>query len=191
MALGGLFASVIARRRRGDGRPGASRAASGGEITIGAEQEPSCADWIDACAGETWGVWTMEEHTMPRVFDIVARRAMGLPAQCLLGRAPAFSTVGGNQVVTYQLKPKAVWSDGRPITATDFKYTWDQIAHGANIYDRTGLRPHHVHRRLQPSHRRWSPSAPRSPGGPASCSAAASAACSQPSRSPARTATPR
>jgi peptide/nickel transport system substrate-binding protein len=55
-----------------------------------------------------------------------------------MAAAPTLSTVGGNQVVTYPLNPKAVWSDGQPITATDFKYTWDQIAHGANIYDRTG-----------------------------------------------------
>jgi peptide/nickel transport system substrate-binding protein len=139
VALGGLFALVVATPTlavAGRARP---RAASGGEITIGAEQEPSCADWIDACAGETWGVWTMEEHTMPRVFDIVARGGQWVyQPSVLMAAPPTLSTVGGNQVVTYQLNPKAVWSDGQPITATDFKYTWDQIAHGANIYDRTG-----------------------------------------------------
>ena len=41
-------------------------------------------------------------------------------------------------MVTYHINPKAVWSDGQPITSTDFKYTWDQIAHGKDIYDTTG-----------------------------------------------------
>lgn len=139
VALGGLFASVVATPTLAGVGRAHPRAASGGEITIGAEQEPSCADWIDACAGETWGVWTMEEHTMPRVFDIVSRGGQWVyQPSVLMAAPPTLSTVGGNQVVSYQLNPKAVWSDGQPITATDFKYTWDQIAHGANIYDRTG-----------------------------------------------------
>jgi peptide/nickel transport system substrate-binding protein len=31
-----------------------------------------------------------------------------------------------------------VWSDGQPITSTDFAYTWKQIADGKDIYDKTG-----------------------------------------------------
>ena len=42
------------------------------------------------------------------------------------------------QVVTYTLSPEAVWSDGQPITSTDFRYTWDQIRNGTDIYDRSG-----------------------------------------------------
>ena len=30
------------------------------------------------------------------------------------------------QIVVYTLNPKAVWSDGVPITAADFKYAWEQ-----------------------------------------------------------------
>ena len=48
------------------------------------------------------------------------------------------TTVNGKQTVTYTISPTAVWSDGQPITSEDFKYTWDQIAHGKNIYDPTG-----------------------------------------------------
>ena len=42
------------------------------------------------------------------------------------------------QVVTYNINPDAVWTDGEPITSTDFKYTWEQIATGTDIYDTTG-----------------------------------------------------
>ena len=30
------------------------------------------------------------------------------------------------QTIVYTLNPKAVWSDGVPITAADFKYAWEQ-----------------------------------------------------------------
>jgi peptide/nickel transport system substrate-binding protein len=33
-------------------------------------------------------------------------------------------TVNGKQVVTYKIRPDAVWSDGQPITAKDFEFTW-------------------------------------------------------------------
>jgi len=31
-----------------------------------------------------------------------------------------------------------VWSDGTPITSADYKYTWEQITNGEDIYDKTG-----------------------------------------------------
>ena len=40
--------------------------------------------------------------------------------------------------VTYRIRPEAVWSDGEPITSTDFEYTWKQIVDGKDIYDTTG-----------------------------------------------------
>lgn len=33
-------------------------------------------------------------------------------------------TSSSPQTITYQINPKAVWSDGTPISADDFKYTW-------------------------------------------------------------------
>lgn len=38
---------------------------------------------------------------------------------------PTTQTTGGKQVVTYKVNPAAVWSDGDPIDAKDFKFTWD------------------------------------------------------------------
>ncbi len=136
--LGGICAALLAA-------PAAAvpaavpRAGVGGQIVIGAEQEPDCADWIDACAGSSWGLWTMQEQTMPRVFDIVQKGSHWVYTPSILMAAPpTVTTTTGAQVVTYRLNPKAVWSDGTPITSTDFRYTWDQIAHGDNIFDRTG-----------------------------------------------------
>ena len=111
----------------------------GGTLVLGAEQEPDCADWIASCAGAAWGVYTMEAQTVPRVFNFEKKNGVwtNVP-NILVTKMPTATTVGGKQVVTYDLNPKAVWSDGEPITATDFKYTWDQIVNGTDIYDTTG-----------------------------------------------------
>jgi peptide/nickel transport system substrate-binding protein len=37
---------------------------------------------------------------------------------------PTTATTNGKQVTTYKINPKAVWSDGQPITAKDFDFTW-------------------------------------------------------------------
>ena len=37
---------------------------------------------------------------------------------------PTTQTTGGKQVVTYKVNPAAVWSDGEPIDAKDFEFTW-------------------------------------------------------------------
>jgi len=111
-----------------------------GTLVIGAEQEPACADWISSCAGAVWGVWTMQEHTMPRVFDVVevdgTWRYVPSP---LLADAPTVDTdEAGAQRVTYRINPAAVWSDGTPITSDDFAYTWEEIATGKDVWDPTG-----------------------------------------------------
>lgn len=42
----------------------------------------------------------------------------------VLASEPSLSTTGGKQVNVYKINPKAVWSDGTPISADDFKITW-------------------------------------------------------------------
>jgi peptide/nickel transport system substrate-binding protein len=112
------------------------KALSGGTVTIAAEQELDCADWIASCAGSSWGTWTLGAQTLPRTFEQVGGKY--LPSVLLAGE-PTLKA-GPPQVVTYKINPKAVWSDGQPITAHDFKYTWDQIANGSDIYDRTNYK---------------------------------------------------
>jgi peptide/nickel transport system substrate-binding protein len=107
----------------------------GGDLTFSAEQEPDCMDWIGSCAGAAWGVYTVETNTMPRAYDYSDSKGY-VPSSLLTG--PATLQTTPQQVVTYHINPKAVWSDGQPITSADFQYTWDQIAHGQNIYDTTG-----------------------------------------------------
>jgi peptide/nickel transport system substrate-binding protein len=110
----------------------------GGTLVIGAEQEPDCVDWIGSCSGSSWGTWIMNVTTMPRPYNIVKQGDGWVYQKSDLLSAESDLQTSPKQVVTYHINPKAVWSDGQPITATDFKYTWDQVAHGANIYDTTG-----------------------------------------------------
>ena len=112
-------------------------AAKGGELIFGAEQEPDTADWINTSAGSSWGIYTIQAHTMPRVFDYLPD---GYKTTELVTAEPTVSSTGGKQVVTYKLNPAAVWSDGTPITSGDFQYTFDQIKNGKDIYDKTGYK---------------------------------------------------
>jgi peptide/nickel transport system substrate-binding protein len=111
---------------------------NGGTLVIGAEQEPDVADWIDANAGASWGTWTMQAHTMPRSFEMVKENGDWVYKPSILLQGEPTLQTSPQQVVTYKINPAAKWSDGVPITSTDFKYTWDQVANGKNIYDRTG-----------------------------------------------------
>ncbi len=96
-------------------------------------------DWTDQCAGASWGYWDANVPTMPRAFDAIKQSdgSYKYEPNVLLDGAPKVVT-SPNLVITYKINPKAVWSDGQPITSTDFKYTWDHIVNGQNIYDPTG-----------------------------------------------------
>lgn len=111
-------------------------AVKGGTLVVGAEQEPECTDWIASCAGASWGVYTMAAHTMPRSFDFDGETSELVPS-ILLDGEPELEE-GPPMKVTYKLNKDAVWSDGTPITSADYKYTWDQIVNGTDIYDKTG-----------------------------------------------------
>jgi peptide/nickel transport system substrate-binding protein len=112
----------------------------GGTLVIGAEQEPDCADWISICAGSSWGTWMMSVTTMPRTYDIEkVGDTWSYAVSSLLEGEPELQTEP-KQVVTYRISEDAVWSDGEPITSSDFRYTWDAIANGTDIYDPTGYR---------------------------------------------------
>jgi peptide/nickel transport system substrate-binding protein len=111
----------------------------GGTLTIGAEQEPDCFDWLGSCAASSWGSWMAQYQTIPRVFDVDPRADGSLhnvPSNLVTG-APTFAATPV-ETITYQINPKAVWSDGMPITCADFAYTVDQEQHSRDILDRTG-----------------------------------------------------
>lgn len=92
-------------------------------------------DWMGSCGGSTYGSWAAEFITTTRPYDYVqgSDGVWGYKTSNLLSADPTISSDG--LTVTYKINPKAVWSDGKPITSTDFKYTWDQVVNGTDIYD--------------------------------------------------------
>lgn len=110
-------------------------AVKGGTLVLGAEQEPDCLDVINTCGGSSWGYWIATAHTLPRAFDVTPKG--GYEPSPMLDGEPKLDD-DEKQVVTYKISDDAVWSDGTPITSSDFKYTWDQIANGDAVYSKTG-----------------------------------------------------
>jgi peptide/nickel transport system substrate-binding protein len=110
----------------------------GGTIVIGAEQEPDCFDWIGQCSGSSWGSWMAQYETQPSAFRVIPKdgKVVEVPGAVLTGM-PKLETTPV-QKITYNIEPKAVWSDGVQISCADFQYTLDQIQNGKKIYDQTG-----------------------------------------------------
>lgn len=112
----------------------------GGQLVIGAEQQPDCVAWILSCAGSSWGYWMLEVGTMPRAFDTVKEgdKWVTKPNAMLTGEPTLDTTNASKPVVTYKINPAAKWSDNTAISCDDFAFTWDAIANGKDIYDPTG-----------------------------------------------------
>jgi peptide/nickel transport system substrate-binding protein len=110
----------------------------GGTVTLGWEQEPDCVDWIGSCGGSSYGFWAGNVNTMPRPYTFApeGKNTVYKPSELLTGEAKLETSP--KQKVTYSINPKAVWSDGEPITSSDFKYLWEQITTGTDIYDTSG-----------------------------------------------------
>jgi peptide/nickel transport system substrate-binding protein len=110
----------------------------GGTLTVGAEQELDCADWIASCAGASWGTWIYGGLTMARAHDYDPKSGDLVASPLLAKDAELDDTDGPGMKVTYTIADDAVWSDGQPIISADFKYTWDAIKNGNDIYDKSG-----------------------------------------------------
>jgi peptide/nickel transport system substrate-binding protein len=111
---------------------------AGGTLVLGAEQEGDCMDWMGSCGGTSWFFWTVTVQTMPRAYSVekAGDGWTARPTSLLTGEATLETTP--RQRVTYRINPAAKWSDGTPITSRDFRFTWDQVANGTDIYDRSG-----------------------------------------------------
>jgi peptide/nickel transport system substrate-binding protein len=95
---------------------------TGGTITVGIDQAPTGCN-PNTASGDTWADRLLLEPVLPSAFNVNTKgQAVYNPG--LITQAELQST--SPETVVYTINPKAVWSDGDPITATDFVYTWDQ-----------------------------------------------------------------
>jgi peptide/nickel transport system substrate-binding protein len=112
---------------------------TGGTLVFGLEQEPDCLDWLGSCATVAYGHWSANVTTVPRAFSVEkSGDTFEYVPTSLLTDEPKLDESGAKPKVTYNLNPKAVWSDGEPITSSDFKYVWEQVTTGEDINDTTG-----------------------------------------------------
>ena len=95
---------------------------AGGAISFGmTEGVTGCNP--NTIEGDTPGTLTVLGAVLPSPF-VVGADGMPTPNSELTESAEPVSL--NPQTVVYTLNPKAVWSDGVPITAADFKYAWEQ-----------------------------------------------------------------
>lgn len=120
--------------RPGDTPDATAPPASGGTLSLPLVGEPTCADWLAACSLFVSGATAMRAQTVPAAMSLVDGRYQATP---LLAGEPVMAP-GPPQRVTYRINPRAVWSDGAPITSADFLFTWDQAVNGTNVASRSG-----------------------------------------------------
>jgi peptide/nickel transport system substrate-binding protein len=85
-------------------------------------------------AGDTAGTRMVASALWPQVFQV---GPAGTPVLDTTVVQSAELVSLNPQTVVYQINPRAVWSDGVPITADDFVYAWDSQRGGAIDVDGT------------------------------------------------------
>ena len=108
--------------------------ARGGTLVLTIGSDPGCADWLAPCGATASGALSMAVHTIPRAFDVVD--GVSRPSALMAGE-PSLDP-GPSPRITYRLNPRAVWSDGVPITSADFRFTWDQFLNGPGVRTTVG-----------------------------------------------------
>ena len=97
---------------------------AGGTISYGTTEGPTGCN-PNTPTGNTAGTQAVLAAVLPSPFVPNVMNADGTPtSEDLIESAEPVSI--SPQTIVYTLNPKAVWSDGVPITAEDFKYAWEQ-----------------------------------------------------------------
>ena len=94
----------------------------GGTLTVGIDEAPTGCN-PNTAAGDTWADRLVLEPVLPSSF-VVNGNDQSVYDAAVITQAELQST--SPETVVYTINPKAVWSDGAPITAADFIYTWEQ-----------------------------------------------------------------
>src|SRR4051812_41454466 len=99
-------------------------AAQGGRVVYGESTDFPENLFPLISAGNATSVANIEAQMFPSTFDIQPDFTVKWNED-LLAEEPTSEVNGDSQTVTYKLNPDAVWSDGEPISADDFIFTWN------------------------------------------------------------------
>jgi peptide/nickel transport system substrate-binding protein len=119
--LVGLVATLAGCGGTSDSAPAVTAVpALGGTVTVGIDQAPTGCN-PNTASGDTVANRLVLSLVLPSAF-VVNEQGQAEADQALIEQAELQST--SPETVVYTINPKAVWSDGVPITATDFIYAW-------------------------------------------------------------------
>lgn len=101
-----------------------------GTATITFTQEPDSLNpiytsmWFSGITGELWlrGMWTFDDNNTPVL--------------ALASEVPSLDNGGlsaDGKTIIYKLRDDVTWSDGTPVTADDFVFTYDMIMSDSNV----------------------------------------------------------
>ncbi|WP_222192213.1 ABC transporter family substrate-binding protein [Modestobacter italicus] len=102
----------------GDGESGAS-----GRVVFGESTDFPENLYPNIAAGNATSVANVLIRVLPSPYHIQPDFTVEYNDE-LLTEEPTLEETDGVQVNTYSINPDAVWSDGTPITADDFEFTW-------------------------------------------------------------------
>ena len=102
---------------RGDGETGTGRVVFGEPTAFPENIYPFIA------AGNSTATQTIIGRVLPSAYNVAADFSVAWDEN-VLASEPTLDSGSGSQVNTYEINPDAVWSDGTPITADDFAFTW-------------------------------------------------------------------
>jgi peptide/nickel transport system substrate-binding protein len=109
---------------------------AGGTLTFALDED--VAGFNPLLAGDTEFVLAeIQDQTLPRVYVVQPDLKPALDTDVVTS---ATVTKTNPQTIVYQINPKAVWSDGTPISASDFIYNW-QAQSGLPQYKDVGGKP--------------------------------------------------
>ncbi|HSZ37347.1 MAG TPA: ABC transporter substrate-binding protein [Acidimicrobiales bacterium] len=121
--LGALAALVSACGSPGGGSTTVTYVGvSGGAISFGMTGSPTGCN-PNTPSGDTTATQTVLAGVLPSPYVVQANGTLMANSNLIASAEPLSLNP---LTVVYTLNPKAVWSDGVPITADDFKYAWEQ-----------------------------------------------------------------
>ncbi len=124
--IGGLGALALLASACGGGGGGGTTVTyvgvAGGSISFGTTESPTGCN-PNTPSGDSPGTLTVLGAVLPSPF-VVNNLGASTANSALIVQSELVSTKP--ETIVYTLNPKAVWSDGVPITAADFKYAWEQ-----------------------------------------------------------------
>src|SRR5687768_16183743 len=117
---GALAMSACTSDNSGDGGQAAERS---GQVVFGESTDFPENLFPNIAAGNAVSTANILNGILPGAFEVLPDFSI-VHNKDLLAEEPTLETEGGTQVNTYVISDDAVWSDGTPITADDFEFTW-------------------------------------------------------------------